>query len=70
MPIVCEDREWFYFSAHAHREDLCKVIDQVKSKNLVFVHGDPPALEWMMANAAPGRKKFNPRIGETIPLHA
>lgn len=70
VPIVCEDREWFYFSAHAHREDLCKVIDQVKSKNLVFVHGDPPAVEWMMANAGNGRKKFNPRIGETIPLKA
>ena len=56
--------------AHAHREDLCKVIDQVKSKNLVFVHGDPPAVEWMMENAGNGRKKFSPRIGQSIELKA
>jgi len=70
QPIVCEDRQWFYFSAHAHREDLCKVIDQVKSKNLIFVHGDPPAVEWMMQNAGNGRRKFAPRIGEPVALKA
>jgi len=70
QPIVCEDREWFYFSAHAHREDLCKVIDQVNSKNIIFVHGDPPAVEWMMHNAGNGRKKFSPRIGQSIELKA
>lgn len=70
QPILCDDRQWFYFSAHAHREDLCKVIDQIKSKNLIFVHGDPPAVEWMMKNAGNGRRKFAPRIGEPLTLNA
>jgi len=64
----CGDIHWFHFSAHAHRQDLLGVIDSIDSKNLVFVHGDPPAVEWMYHHGGEGRRKFMPRIGERIVL--
>ena len=60
--------EWFHFSAHAPRSALRRVIDTINAKNVVFVHGDPPALEWMHDNCGNGCAKFTPRIGETIQL--
>jgi len=68
--IALENIKAFHFSAHAPREALQEVIDHIPSKNLVFVHGDPPALEWMFYNSGDGRKKFVPAIGETISLEA
>ncbi len=64
----CEDIQWYYFSAHAHRNDLLEVIDRIQSRNLIFVHGDPPAVEWMYHNSGEGRKKYSPRIGQRIEL--
>jgi Cft2 family RNA processing exonuclease len=65
-----ETIRWYHFSAHAHRAALCGVIDSIPSRNVIFVHGDAPALEWMMENAGNGRTKFAPRIGERIALEA
>jgi Cft2 family RNA processing exonuclease len=64
----CEEIEWFHFSAHAHRQDLLGVIDSIPSRNLIFVHGDEPAVEWMYHHGGEGRRRFMPRIGERIAL--
>lgn len=64
----CDDIEWFYFSAHAHRQDLLEVIDRIQSRNLIFVHGDEPAVEWMYHHGGEGRRRYMPRIGERIDL--
>lgn len=58
----------FHFSAHASRKDLQQVVEAIPSKNVVYVHGDPPALEWMEYNTGEGRNKFVPAIGQTIHL--
>lgn len=58
----------FHFSAHASRKDLQQVVESIPSKNVVFVHGDPPALEWMEYNTGIGRNKYVPAIGQTIHL--
>jgi predicted metal-dependent RNase len=68
VTVQCEDIQWYYFSAHAHRQDLVEVVDRIQSKNLLFVHGDPPAVEWMYHNSGEGRRKFMPRVGERIAL--
>lgn len=66
--IVLEDIQWFHFSAHAHRQDLLKIIDRVQSKNVIFVHGDPPAVEWMYEHGGDGRARYMPHIGEPVRL--
>lgn len=65
-----ETIRWYHFSAHAHRAALCSVIDAIPAQNTIFVHGDPPALEWMRDNAGNGRAKFVPAVGERIALES
>jgi Cft2 family RNA processing exonuclease len=60
----------FHFSAHAPREDLRNVVDHVKPKNIIFVHGDPDAMEWMKENSPDGYNKFIPETGETVQLES
>jgi cleavage and polyadenylation specificity factor subunit 3 len=40
----------FKFSAHARREDLLKIVDKLKPQNVILVHGDDEALDWMGAS--------------------
>ncbi len=46
----------FNFSAHSKREELINIIDKLKPENVIFVHGDEEAIDWM-GNAT--LKKFN-----------
>src|SRR5207247_2003771 len=41
--------EQFQFSAHATRESLIDYAKRISPKNILLVHGDPPAVEWMRA---------------------
>jgi Cft2 family RNA processing exonuclease len=41
--------EQFQFSAHATRETLIKYAKKLSPRKIVLVHGDPPAVEWMLA---------------------
>lgn len=68
VTIKLENRQSFNFSAHAPREDLCKLIDHIAPKNVVFVHGDPEATAWMAENTNARYRKFIPQIGECIEL--
>jgi Cft2 family RNA processing exonuclease len=70
IKIRLENRQSFNFSAHATREDLCRLIDHIAPKNLVFVHGDPDATAWMSQNTSSIYRKYIPSIGETITLEA
>jgi Cft2 family RNA processing exonuclease len=58
----------FSFSAHAPRSDLLAVIERLRPKNVVFVHGDSDAIEWMHDNSGNDFQKFAPTMGETIEL--
>ena len=68
VTLQLDDIQWFHFSAHAHRQELIQLVDTIQSKNLIYVHGDPPALDWMHGHSGNGRKKFLPKIGQPIAL--
>jgi predicted metal-dependent RNase len=70
VEIALENIQSFHFSAHAPRGALQRIIDQVRPKNLIFVHGDAPAVEWMRDHSGDGCAKFVPNIGETVVLRA
>lgn len=70
VEVVLENIKRFSFSAHAPRESLCSVIEKIKPKNVVFVHGDPEAIDWMKENAGAGYNAFAPAIGESITLES
>ena len=68
--IRLANRQRFHFSAHASRKDLRRLIEHLNPKNIVFVHGDAPAVEWMAANANGRARKFSPMLGQTVALEA
>jgi Cft2 family RNA processing exonuclease len=68
VKVKLENRQRFHFSAHAPREDLGAFIEMVKPKNIVFIHGDEDAIEYMRESYGAGCRKFAPRIGETVVL--
>ena len=44
---VCCDIKNFNFSAHSNREELISIIDKLKPDNVILVHGDEEAINWM-----------------------
>ncbi len=70
VAIKLPNRQTFHFSAHAPREDLQHVINRTQPTNVIFVHGDPDAIEWLHANCNGVPNKFTPEIGEAITLSA
>ncbi|MBI4560196.1 MAG: MBL fold metallo-hydrolase [Candidatus Hydrogenedentes bacterium] len=68
VKVRLENLRRFNFSAHAARNDLVGLIDHIKPKNVVFMHGDPEAIEWMHSNCHGAFRKFSPAIGETVVL--
>ena len=65
---MLENIRLFSFSGHAPRKTLQEVIDAIKPKNVIFVHGDPEAITWMKENAGAGYNAFAPAIGDSITL--
>ncbi len=47
----------FRFSAHSLREDLLKVVDTLNPGNVILIHGDPPAIDWIGASILKENKK-------------
>jgi cleavage and polyadenylation specificity factor subunit 3 len=39
--------EQFRFSSHSKREDLLEIVNKVAPANVILVHGDPPAIDWI-----------------------
>ncbi len=68
VEVSMENIQRFSFSAHAPRAALQGVISHIQPKNIVFVHGDPDAIDWMNTNSGNGFTTYAPKIGETITL--
>lgn len=68
VKVVLENISHFHFSAHAPRNALHEQIRRMSPRNVVFVHGDPAAIDWMYEETGNGFRKFCPRAGETIVL--
>jgi Cft2 family RNA processing exonuclease len=47
----------FRFTAHSLREDLLKVVDKLNPENVILLHGDPPAIDWIGASILKKNKK-------------
>ena len=58
----------FHFSGHATRDDLQGVIDATQPKDVIFVHGDEEAIEWMASNVSGSARTHAPAVGETLTL--
>lgn len=70
VKVVLEDIDWFHFSAHAPRQALCDVIRCVHPKNVICVHGDPEAIDWMRQQNDDAARTFSASIGQTITCEA
>ena len=68
VPVMLRDIQRFHFSAHAPRSTLKSVIDRIRPKNIVYVHGDAPALAWMQEHTGGGYNSFTPQVGQTLTL--
>lgn len=68
VPIKTSNIRSFRFSAHAKRSDLLSLVDSVNAQNVIFVHGDSNAIDWMKEHCGEDARKFTPFLGETIHL--
>ena len=64
QPINC-DVERFRFSGHSHRRELLQIVEKVKPKKIVLVHGETEAREWMANNI----RYFYPEVDIFLPEH-
>jgi len=55
----------FRFSAHSLREDLLKVVEKLNPENVILIHGDPPAIDWIGASILKRDKKRKVYAAET-----
>lgn len=46
IEVKCEIKN-FRFSAHAKREELISIVKKLKPENVILVHGDEEAINWM-----------------------
>ncbi|MCK5861410.1 MAG: MBL fold metallo-hydrolase [Candidatus Hydrogenedentes bacterium] len=68
VEVTLENIAQYRFSAHASRSQLASVIQQIKPKNIIYVHGDPDALDWMQENTNNGATTFAPVAGQTVTI--
>ena len=51
QPLRCEVQR-FRFSGHSHRRDLIQLVETVKPRKVVLVHGEENARQWMADNVS------------------
>ncbi|HDP35205.1 MAG TPA: hypothetical protein ENN29_08875, partial [Candidatus Hydrogenedentes bacterium] len=68
VEIVLEDIARYRFSAHATRSELAAIIERLQPRNIIYVHGDADALEWMRENTGGDANTFAPLVGETVTI--
>ncbi|HEX7070178.1 MAG TPA: MBL fold metallo-hydrolase [Rhodothermales bacterium] len=51
QPLRCEVQR-FRFSGHSHRRDLIQLVERLKPKKVVLVHGEEKARQWMSDNVS------------------
>lgn len=68
VPLKLTNIQRFHFSGHASRDDLQGIIERTKPRDVIFVHGDEDAIDWMAANCDGSANKHAPAVGETLTL--
>ena len=59
--VNCEIKN-FKFSAHARREDLLKIVDKLKPDNVILIHGDEEAIDWIGSSILKKRKNIKVQV--------
>ena len=70
QPVNCTI-ERFRFSGHSHRRDLLRIVEQLKPKTILLVHGEQEARMWMADNIKyfyPGTNIILPELGTPVTL--
>jgi Cft2 family RNA processing exonuclease len=57
------DVDRFRLSGHSHRRDLLELVERLRPKQVVLVHGESQSIEWMAENI----RFFNPSIEVHVP---
>jgi len=70
VEVKLENIRRFHFSAHAPRSALKKLVQRMKPRNVIYVHGDPAALDWMRDNATGSHRSIVPTVGQTFTIEA
>jgi Cft2 family RNA processing exonuclease len=70
VQVALEDISRFHFSAHAPRAALREFVERTHPKNVIYVHGDPGAIDYMCESTTNGARKYTAGIGQTIELEA
>ena len=48
----------FRFSSHSKREELLEVVKKLRPENVILIHGDPAATEWVRASILKNNQKI------------
>jgi len=68
IEVKCEIKN-FKFSAHSKREELLEIVNRLNPGNVVLVHGDNDAIDWIGASIIKlqkGKKVFSASVGKNI----
>ncbi|WP_304130382.1 MBL fold metallo-hydrolase [Ignavibacterium album] len=70
IEVKCEIKN-FRFSAHSNREQLIEIVKKLKPQNVILVHGDEEAINWMgkkILKTFSGIKVYAANCGKEIVL--
>jgi Cft2 family RNA processing exonuclease len=68
IEVKCEIKN-FQFSAHSKREELLEIVNRLNPDNVVLVHGDTDAINWIGASIIKlqkGKKVYSASVGNKI----
>ena len=68
QPLKCEVQR-FRFSGHSHRRDLIQLVDSLRPRTVVLVHGEASARAWMadhISASHPEIEVLTPHIGAPV----
>ncbi len=68
IEVKCEIKN-FKFSAHSKREELLEIVKRLNPDNVVLIHGDKEAIDWIGASIIKlqkGKKVYSAAVGKNI----
>ena len=54
----------FKFSAHSRREDLLNIVESLKPKNVILIHGDEGAIDWIGSSILKNNKQIKVQVAK------
>ena len=70
VEVQCQVKR-YYFPSHSRREELVQIVDSLKPKKIVIVHGEPDAHSWFgekILNKYPSILIYSAELGREITL--